>query len=239
VHGDAVGEREPMRTVMKFLAIPAATAILAGAVAWIAPPAAARGAAGRVIARWLFDEGRGDVASDGVDGATNGRIVKAGWDKGRSGSALVFEDFSLKNYLKPDVREATRVVIPHNDRLNPAGAFTLSAVIYPTKDPVYYGGIFEKGRGYGSSYRLLLLRGLKVRAEAGASLVSATSASPISLNAWHEIEMVYDGSSLKLRIDGKEEGNAENVKGPFTNREEALVGERFSGKIDEVSLTTP
>jgi hypothetical protein len=228
-----------MQTLMKSVRRPVATAILACAVAWIAPAAATQEAAGRAIAMWLFDEGRGEVASDGVDGATNGRIVKAGWDKGRSGSALVFEDFSLKNYLKPDVREATRVVIPHNDRLNPAGAFTLRAVIYPTKDPVYYGGIFEKGRGYGASYRLILLRGLKVRAEAGASLVSATSAVPISLNAWHEIEMVFDGSSLVLRLDGKEEGKAENVKGPFTNREEALIGERFSGKIDEVRLTTP
>jgi len=197
------------------------------------------GTPARVIARWLFDEGKGDVASDGVDGAANGKIVKAAWSEGRSGKALTFEDFSLKNYLKPDVREATRVVVPHSDRLNPPGPFTLRAVVFPTKDPVYYGGIFEKGRGYGASYRLILLRGLKVRAQAGAALTSVTSVDPLTLNAWHVVELIFDGSLLHLQVDGKEQGKAENVKGPFTSGEEALIGERFSGKIDEVSLTAP
>jgi len=199
--------------------------------------AAGEGAPPKIIARWLFDEGKGSVAFDGADGSTSGKIFKATWGEGRSGKALVFEDYSLKNYLKPDVGEATRVVVPHNDRLNPPGPFTLRAVIFPTKDPVYYGGIFEKGRGYGASYRLLLLRGLKVRAQAGATLSSVTSGYPLALNAWHEVEMIFDGTSLLLRVDGKDQGKAENVKGPFTNGEEALIGNRFSGKIDEVSLT--
>jgi len=191
------------------------------------------------IARWLFDEGKGDVASDGSDGKTNGKVVRAEWTDGRAGKALAFEDYSLRNYLKPDVREATRVVVPHDDRLNPSGPFTLRAVVFPTKDPVYYGGIFEKGHGYGASYRLLVLRGLKVRATAGPAQTAVTSKDPLALNEWHVLELAYDGSSLTLRVDGKEQGRAEGVKGPFANREEALIGERFSGKIDEVSLTAP
>jgi hypothetical protein len=215
----------------------AAFLLLAGLCA--TSPAIGEGASGKPVARWSFDEGKGDIASDGSDGATNGKIVKATWGEGRSGKALVFEDYSLKNYLKPDVGEATRVVIPHIDRLNPAGPFNLRAVIFPTKDPVYYGGIFEKGRGYGASYRLLVLRGLKVRAQAGSTLASVTSKEPIALNAWHELELIFDGTSLHLRVDGKDQGKAENVKGPFTNGEEALIGDRFSGRIDEVSLTAP
>ncbi len=190
------------------------------------------------IARWLFDEGTGDSASGGP-GSPSGKVVRAGWGKGRSGRALVFEDYSLKNYLKPDVREATRVTIPHSDRLNPPGPFTLRAVVFPTRDPIYYGGIFEKGRGYGAAYRLVLLRGLKVRAAAGAAYAAVTSADPLSLNAWHEIVMKFDGDALVLVVDGKEQGRKAGVKGPFASKDDAVIGERFSGRIDEVALTTP
>ncbi|MBI3450993.1 MAG: LamG domain-containing protein [Acidobacteria bacterium] len=193
----------------------------------------------RTIARWLFDEGKGDVAGDGADGATNGKVIRALWADGRSGKALSFEDYSLKDYLHPKVADATRVVVPHADRLNPAGSFTLRAVIFPTRDPVYYGGIFEKGRGYGASYRLIVLRGLMVRAEIGSALVRVTSDASLSLNAWHDVEMVFDGASVALRIDGKEVGRTPAAPGALNNREDAVIGERFSGRVDEVSLTVP
>jgi len=193
----------------------------------------------KTIARWLFDEGKGDIVGDGADGTTNGRVVRAVWADGRSGKALSFEDYSLKDYLHPNVADATRVVFPHADRLNPTGPFTLRAVIYPTRDPVYYGGVFEKGRGYGSSYRLIVLRGLKVRAEIGPGLIRLTSDAPLTLNAWHDVEMVFDGASLFLRIDGKESGKTPAAPGALSNRDESVAGERFSGRIDEVSLTVP
>ena len=222
---------------------PAAWLVLLGALALPVPAGGVLGAgesvSSPIIARWLFDEGNGQVASDGVDGSTNGKIVKATWTDGRSGGALAFEDYSLRNYLKPDVKEATRVVVPHGDRLNPTGPFTLRTIIYPTRDPLFYGGILEKGRGYGASYRLLLLRGLKVRATAGSAGTAVTSSEPISLNAWHEIELKYDGSQLILKVDGKEQGRSPGVRTPLASKDDLLIGERFSGKIDEILLTAP
>lgn len=203
-----------------------------------APAPAAAGPEG-LIARWTFDEGKGDLAGDAAGPSTAGKIQKASWTEGKSGSALSFEDWSLKNYLKPDVREATRVVVPHDGRLNPAGPFTARAFVYPTLDPIYYGGILEKGRGYGASYRLLLLRGLKVRAVLGAGHAGVTSAQPISLNAWHEIEMIYDGSSLVLKVDGKEQGRSAVPSPSLSSKDETVIGDRFSGKIDEISITVP
>ncbi len=204
----------------------------------IGPPAEAQDA-GQTLGRWLFDEGQGTVAADGVDGAANGQILNATWGQGRSSGALLFEDYSLKEYLKPDVSDASRVVVPHHDRLNPGGPFTLRAVIYPTRDPLYYGGIFEKGEGYGASIRLMLLRGLKVRGAVGASHAAVTSAEPISLDAWHEIELVYDGSGLLLKVDGKEQGRTAGVKGPLSSGADVVIGARFSGRIDEIVLVTP
>lgn len=203
------------------------------------PPLEAQTPASPVIARWLFDEGKGDVAGDGGDGKLNGKILKASWNDGRSSKALAFEDYSLRNYLKPDVREATRVVIPNSERLNIQGSFTLRAVVFPTRDPIYYGGIFEKGRGYGCSYRLLLKRGLRVAAVAAGGRASIVSPDPLSLNAWHELVMKYDGDTLSLVIDGKEAGKKSGVKTAAASQDDAVVGERFSGRIDEITLTAP
>jgi hypothetical protein len=225
--------------------IPTAAAAIA-----LASAAAAAGAPGapdpeprppapRIIARWSFDEMQGDAAGDGVDGLTRGKVINALRAEGRSApGALAFEDYSLKNYLKPDVREATRVVVPHQDRLNPQGPFTVRAVVFPTRDPIYYGGILEKGRGLRASYRLLLLRGLKVRAAFGDPQTTVTSAKPLALNAWHEVEMRFDGSSLILVVDGVEAGRAA-AKGPPASRDDAVIGERFSGRVDEVALSAP
>jgi hypothetical protein len=194
---------------------------------------------GQTLGRWLFDEGQGTAAGDGVDGAVNGQVVNATWGQGRSSGALLFEDYSLKEYLKPDVSRATRVIVPHHDRLNPGGPFTLRAVIYPTRDPLYYGGIFEKGGGYGASIRLMLLRGLEVRGTVGADHAAVTSGEPLSLDAWHEIELAYDGSSLVLKVDGKEQGRTAEVKGPVSSSADVVIGERFSGRIDEIVLERP
>ncbi len=212
------------------------TVLVAAAALPLAAAVIAAEAGGTALARWLFDEGSGLRAGDGVDGAVNGSIQRATWSEGRSGGALVFEDYSLIDYLKPDVSKATRVTIPHHDRLNPPGGFTLIATIQPSRDPAYYGGIVEKGRGYGASYRLLLLRGLRVRATLGDAGDVVTSASALGLGAWHEIRMTYDGSSLVLEIDGKEAGQKSGVKAAMSSKADVVIGERFSGKIDRVEL---
>jgi len=215
---------------------PAAVAV-AACLAW--GPALAQGGGGKVLARWLFDEGSGTVASDGVDGAENGKIENAVWAEGKSGKALQFEDYSLLNYLKPDVAQATRVVAPHGDRVNPSGPFTLRAVVYPTRDPVYYGGIFEKGRGYGATLRLVIRRGLKLRAVYGPGGATVDASSPLALDAWHEVVVKFDGSNLTLEVDGKLQGSKKGVKAGAPSSDPVVIGERFSGKIDEVVLTSP
>ncbi len=191
------------------------------------------------VARWLFDEGSGPIAGDGGDGAANGKIFGAAWSPGVSGKALAFEDYSAIDYLKPDVSKATRVVVPHLERLNPGGAFTLRAMIQPARDPLFYGGIIEKGRGYGASYRLMVLRGLRVRVTLGSAQSAVTSAEPLSVGRWHELEAAYDGASLVLRIDGKEAGRVGGVKAPMASKADLVIGERFSGKIDRAEITAP
>jgi hypothetical protein len=97
----------------------------------------------------------------------------------------------------------------------------------------------EKGKGYGGCYRLGIVRGSKVRGAVGPSHASVTSAEPIKLEAWHDLQLKYEGETLTLTVDGKEQAVARNVKGPLTCRDDLLIGERFSGRIDEISISSP
>src|SRR5262245_30422880 len=87
-------------------------ALVIGALILAARDATARGA---LVSWWSFDNG----AANTVVGAPAGRVEKARPVEGHEGKALAFEDWSTKDYLKPDPRVATRVVVPHDPRLNP------------------------------------------------------------------------------------------------------------------------
>lgn len=189
-----------------------------------------------ILSRWTFDDG---TAANAIAGAPAGSIERARSVEGHAGKALLFEDWSIRNYLKPDPRIATRVVVPHDARLNPPSPFRVTAWIYPTAEPVYYGGIVEKGHGYGASYRLVLLRSLKVEASVGERHLVARSASPVTLNAWHEVTLAVDSRTLELVVDGAKAGQISlDVPLKLGSNSPLIIGERFTGRIDEVSITT-
>ncbi|HEY3174399.1 MAG TPA: LamG domain-containing protein [Candidatus Polarisedimenticolia bacterium] len=196
------------------------------------------GAEPAILSGWTFDGAQ--AGANSVPDGPQAKVERAVAVDGHSGKALSFEDWSVKNYLKPDPAQATRVVIPHDPKLIPSPPFRISAWIHPTADPIYYGGIVEKGRGFGASYRLLLLRGLKVEASLGQQNVSVRSSSPISLNEWHEVVLLADSSALALMVDGKEAGRATLAPGPkIASTEPLIIGERFTGRIDDVLISSP
>jgi len=189
-----------------------------------------------LISRWSFDGAA--PGENSVVGAPSGQVERAPQVEGHDGKALAFEDWSMKNYLKPDPKLATRVMIVHDPRLNPSFPFKVKAWVYPTADPIYYGGIVEKGRGFGASYRLLLLRGLRVEASLGGKHITVRSQSPLSLNAWHEVTLIADGRALSLIVDGKEAGRtAADPAEKLSSTDPLVIGDRFTGRIDEVTLS--
>ena len=187
------------------------------------------------IARWSFD-GR-EAGANSVQGAPSGRLEGAKAVDGREGKALSFQDWSVVDYLKPDPSKATRLVVQHDDRLNPAPPFALRAWINVSSKPIYYGGIIEKGQGFGSSYRLLLLRDMRIEGSLGARHATVRSPSPVELNKWIDVSLVVEDSALVLLLDGVEV--AREALAPGTKPEATapiLIGERFSGMIDEVTI---
>lgn len=187
------------------------------------------------IARWSFD-GR-DAGANSVEGAPPGRLEKATTVDGKDGKALSFQDWSVVDYLKPDPSKATRVVVDHDDRLNPAPPFALRAWINVSAEPIYYGGIVEKGQGFGSSYRLLLLRDMRIEASVGSGHATVRSPAPIELNKWIEVSLEVEDSALVLRLDGTEVARETIAAGTRPDSTAPiLIGERFSGMIDDVRL---
>lgn len=187
------------------------------------------------IALWSFD--KDDAGVNDVAGSPPGRVERAKAIEGREGKALEFQDWSVVDYLKPDPGKATRVVVPHDDRLNPAAPFTITAWIYPASRPIYYGGIIEKGQGFGSSYRILLLRDMKVEGSLGAGHHAVRSPAPIEMDKWTQVSLVVDSSSLVLQLNGAEV--ARQPLPPDTrpaSTAPVVIGERFSGRIDQVSI---
>lgn len=198
----------------------------------------------RVIARWSFEPDR--PGANQVTGGPAAVVKGAIAAPGREGGALAFQDWSTVDYLNPDPRKATRVVVSpptsavegKPDPLTPSYPFRVTAWIYPTADPVYYGGIVEKGLGYGASYRLVLLRGLRVSATLGVAGARVRGETPLKLNTWHEIGLAADGKTLSLWVDGTRVAQAPIPEGmPPRAADPLVIGDRFTGRIDEVTLT--
>lgn len=192
----------------------------------------------QLVGHWKFDEGSGNTAQDSSGKNNNGEIINAKWTDGKSGKALAFVDY-VTGYSNPDPKNASYVRVKHNDSLNPAKGFDISAVINiePSFSPTFAATIVEKGGGYGCSYRLLLTKDFKVRAVAGNEHVILDSATRLTPGKWTTLRVTYDGQSLKIYIDDKEDAStAAQVKGLSSN-DDLIMGRRFTGKIDEVKIS--
>jgi len=234
---------------MMLLAVVTAAAAAATAAAPPADTARPSDAARpmEVVSRWSFEK-----EAPGANGIASGpalKIEKAVIAEGHAGTALAFEDWSVKDYLHPDPGVATRVVVPREAAgdLGSSYPVRISAWIYPTADPVYYGGVVERGNGYGASFRLILLRGLRVGGSVGRT--SLRSSAPVTLNNWHEVVLTVDGKTATLTVDGAQAASAElsssertaaagraASEGRAASSDPLVIGERFSGRIDEVSI---
>ena len=155
---------------------------------------------------------------------------------GKAGKGLAFRDYT-GDFTKVDVTRGTVVTVPHHAALVPAKTVTLEADVYPTARPHYYGGLIEKGVGYGSAYRLLLLKDGRARGTVGNDHLAVTGKTPLTLDAWHHLTLTFDGETLTLTVDGTVEGTVTGAPGGFVNSDDLRFGYRFTGRLDNVSVT--
>lgn len=147
---------------------------------------------GSIVGKWLFDEGKGDVAKDSFGLGNDGTIMNGPkWVKGKSGNALEFDG-------KDDY------VIVHIGA--PPQSLTLEAWIYPTAGGIVFVEEGQQGLDaswYDSHMEMHADGEIKVGFWTGAE--QGISLGKYPLEEWYNVVMTYDKSksSIKGYVNGE------------------------------------
>jgi Concanavalin A-like lectin/glucanases superfamily/Galactose oxidase-like, Early set domain/Bacterial Ig domain/Glyoxal oxidase N-terminus len=191
-------------------------------------PAAAQATTGPVAAYGFEDTGGLAVAGDSTSFGNTGTVVGgATRAAGRFGSAMSFDG----------VNDMVR--IPDAGPVSLASGMTLEAWIKPTAVNGWRT-VMLKGRRSDLSYALYGGPSAHVATNGVTGLVNGPASTA---NTWEHLAATYDGTTLRLYIDGTLAGSSTARSGPMTPGDGPLTiggnviwGEWFSGLIDEVRV---
>ena len=192
----------------------------------------------QIVGQWKLNEGSGKVVHDSSGKKNEAEIVGAKWTSGPSpgSSALAFRDYAADN---PPLAEQSYVRVKNSDSLNPIKGFTIGANVYidPSFSPVFAADILEKGDGYGCSYRLLITPDFKLEAVAGNEHSVLKSATKLPLGKWFSAKVTYDGKTLKIYVDDKEDGSIAVETKSLVSQDDLIIGSRFTGKLADIVVS--
>ena len=194
----------------------------------------------KLVGFWNFNEKSGLTASDGSGSSNHGSILGPTWTEGKCGSGLAFD--GINDYVK----------VADNTSLDITAAITLEAWICPTDVDKGEMCIIDKyevsGYSLGLNYDNNVNREVCFLLNLGGNKVTLRSSSKLENNKWYYIIGTYDGATMKLNINGKDEKST-SVSGLITtNQVPLLIGAAsttgtssysyyFKGKIDEVRIS--
>jgi RHS repeat-associated protein len=189
-----------------------------------------------LVGAWGFDEGSGSTVDDRSEAGNDGSVSGAAWSSsGKFGGALSFDGTN------------DRVVVPDSASLDLDDEMTLEAWVKPTSvggdfqtvalkewgDYLVYGlEADDAGKPWGAAYM-----------HDADSLVSAGGPSALAANTWAHLAVSYDGSQIKVYVNGSEVAS-EPASGPIeTSGGDLSIGgtaafadQWFDGLIDEVRV---
>ena len=175
---------------------------------------------------WLFDEGKGGVAADTSGNGNDGEVNGAKWAEGKFGGALEFEP--------PHV-----VRVEPSDSLNFKDQMTIATWVYMNK------GVSDTAIRRNGSYLLEVQSGGERVPGAyvfgiwsgGGFTGGVWGKTVVEPEKWYHIVGLYDGSEMKLYVDGTLEA-AVKQGGDVDQAGELLFGtfggEKFIGRLDEI-----
>lgn len=191
-----------------------------------------------LVGAYNFDEGSGSALLDRTGLGHDGILTGAAWNaEGRFGGALAFD--GVNDWV---------TVADAND-LDFNTAMTLEAWVYPTSlDNGVWHNVLIKERTGGEAYNLYANTDSNspkvyvVRASAPGAPLDAVAPDPLSLNTWTHLAVTYDGTTLRLFVNGVQVA-ARAVSGALVASSGVLRlggngvwGEYFAGRIDDVRL---
>jgi hypothetical protein len=200
---------------------------VAEATTGAAPPAPSG-----LVGAWAFGEGAGTTTVDASGNGNTGTITAASWStQGRAGNALSF------NGTGSVVRVASSA------SLNLTTGMTLSAWVRPAASQTGWRTILQR---QADAYFLTASSDQPGRPAGGGTLggsvqyVSGPTANP--LNTWTHVALTYDGSALRLYVNGTQAasraagGAIQTTTNPLWVGGNQPYGEYFNGLIDEVRV---
>jgi len=185
-----------------------------------------------LVACWHFDEGSGSTAYDSSGNNNDGTIYGASWTAGVNGTALDYDgndgvhindDSSLDGFSKLTILAWAK---PHNHEGGNMG---------------YVVGKYEEHYAVRCPYRIWAYEGDWI-VELGDGSDYYIARSPIIMDEqWYHLVLWWDGTELKLFVNGNETDSAPANTFLYNNNEYLRFGERvddgfFDGIIDEVSI---
>jgi chitodextrinase len=185
-----------------------------------------------LVAGYNFDAGGGNTVADLSGNGNTGTISGATWGTGKYGGALSFNGTNA------------RVSVPTSASLNLTSGMTLMAWIEPTASQSGWRTIIQRET---DSYVLNASNSTgPLRPSGGGTFggafqwVSGPSANPV--NAWTHVALTYDGSILRLYVNGTQvattaaAGAIQSSTNPLWIGGNNPYGEYFQGLIDEARV---
>jgi hypothetical protein len=219
-----------------------ARTIVGLAAAILLTAAAPAGADILPVGIWPLNEGRGIVAYDYSGHRDDGSLEGlAQWTRGRFQGGLSFDG------------STAAVKVPDSPTLEPA-AVSVSAWVNSSASPGSYRYVVAKGANgcFAASYGLYtgIDGGLEFYASTNQGLswtLSPDAGQGVWNGQWHNVVGTYDGSSVRLYVDGRQVGAGTPDTAPIayglpTSNDLAIgaypwcPSSDFSGAIDEVRL---
>jgi chitodextrinase len=210
------------------------TVLVAGAAPNLTPRGLA--ATGGLVAAYSFDAGSGSTAADVSGNGNTGTIANAIWSTaGHAGAALSFNGSNAW------------VTVPDAPALDLTTGMTLEAWVKPTKLGAWRTALIKEAPSQSE-----LTYGLYASTDTGPPSGNVLVGSPPdtflrgtstpALNTWTHVSATYDGSTLRVYVNGVQQASRA-VSGAISTSTGALRiggnsvwGEYFSGLIDDVRV---
>lgn len=197
-------------------------------------------AAPSVLADWRMDEAPGaSIMSDSSGNGHHGDVgdeVVTGVTVPPDGRAYTFERLQPNT---PPARPEHNVMVPHDDRLNPAGsAEYVVEVRLRTRNK--FGNVVQKGQAgaQGGYWKIQLPQAepsCLFRGPTGVTNAVRAKGRPINDDAWHTIRCEATPTEVRMYLDGVFIGRNRGTTGRIANQQDVAIGGKYF--CDQVRIT--
>jgi hypothetical protein len=186
-----------------------------------------------LVAAYSFNEGTGVTVNDASGNGNTGSVTAATWTtSGRYGKALLFNGTS------------SQVFINNSTSLNFTAGMTLEAWVYPTVAQTGNRTIIYRQQdiAYLRASQTASARVPSGGGTIGGAVRQVSGVSALPLNVWSHVAVTYDGTALRLYVNGTlitagtVTGAISTSLNPLYIGGNAPFGEWLQGRIDEVRV---